>query len=381
MGCAYEMLEPCEPNSSTDEVIESGESDSPASPKQHRHIYSIDEVRGTVPYVTRESWSLVKSFFRRYGGAVKFDVAGQSRITANQGKSSLACSMLGIAFILLLITGLLKWMGAKGGVLAISVVVLIIIFVCYARRTVQLGIAVRNIEKKRMEQTGQQENNKDKSLVVFKRWQVSKITRTKEWFTWFIVAIQVTLFYILPLINICMLQNVASAILFSILGLCAGLRHYLNPSVLLQEIGSLDSIKLKDETHRSTKNKPILGTKPRNQRDWNGQARLSQIVAVGNDQIRSLWNGVFAFFAFICVVLVLLALWSQDLGVYDANEVMNLVDGFEYTPESTLSYPTCQMKKGLDLFTGATGSAALADIGKSCSHYPSSAALAIVACL
>ena len=153
--------------------------------------------------------------------------------------------------------------------------------------------------------------------------------------------LEIILFYLLPLLYMCIDQNAPSALLFTFLGLFSGLRHYLNPGQLLQQIGP-GYFRRRNGLNKS---------------EWKNKNRFYKIAELGSDSSRSFWTAVYGFLVVFFMLTVIVAARDakdgstedENYGLYEGSEVATFVSGFRYDPQPHLPYPTCQLKKGLEL--------------------------------
>lgn len=257
-----------------------------------KRIWTIEEVQGNVPFITKHSWSLEKLFCKAGFSSSIPVVAGPSAVTRNQARSSFACAIIGNFLFLLLVVGLMVWMGLAGAALIIVIVLILLCCIPSIKSTLRLRRIYEDLAPGSSAEEEDDSGGADEegvSAAIYQIWEEWKISDPTEAFAWIVIATEVTLFYLWPLIHLCVLRNAPSAALFGCLGLFAAARHYLNPSILIQDIGSFGSIGLKEGEEQ--KHEGLFGVK--SQKEWEAKSRLAQIVSIGNDKSRKFWNLIF----------------------------------------------------------------------------------------
>lgn len=255
-----------------------------------KRIWTIEEVRGNVPFITRHSWSLEKLFCKAGFSSSIPVVAGPSAVTRNQARSSFACAIIGNFLFLLLVVGLMVWMGLAGAALIIVIVLIVLCCIPSIKSTLRLRRIYEDLAPdSSVEEEDEDADEEGVSAAIYQIWEEWKITAPTEVFAWIVIAAEVILFYLWPLIHLCVLRNAPSAALFGCLGLFVAARHYLNPSILIQDIGSFGSIGLKEGEEQ--KHEGLFGV--RSKEEWEAKSRLAQIVSIGSDKSRKFWNLIF----------------------------------------------------------------------------------------
>ncbi|KAL3801203.1 hypothetical protein HJC23_012603 [Cyclotella cryptica] len=290
-----------------------------------KRIYSLDETRGSVSFVTRTSWSLEKLFCRRGGvlGAVPI-TSGHYGITKSQINSTIACRILGQFLYVMILAGVAVWFGMDGGALAILLFVLLLFFTIGSMTTYRMLDVRLDIIHQRN---------------VFRYWTKYRVTTPSVAFTWVFICFEIVVFYFVPLLNLFLVKNISSALVFGIFGLFSALRHYLNAQTLLEEIGPNHFSHLHQHSESA---------------EWKKKQRFYQIAEIGADNARWFWIYTFVAFVVFFVFVVLLAAYDSKTGaVTEENygfypDILHLMSDFEYEPQPYLPYPTCALKKGLN---------------------------------
>ena len=319
---------------------------------QPQRYYTLDEARGITPFATRDTWSLEKLFCRDTGkgGRMVAIVTGPSAITRGQAVSSLICMIVGLVLFLLLVAGLLVWMGAGGSFLAVALVLLVICALPRAFVSLRLWKLYQKIT------TQPTHDNHENHMAIYQVWQTKRVTEPVVPFAWFVLLLQIVFFYVWPLSHLIRVGNPPGAIFFAILGLFHGSFYYLDASVHLRGAGNFSDVGNKSGAR--VRHGGILGVESK--KEWRKKSRLSQIVQMGHDKSKRFWTGVFiglvAFF--VLTVLAAFATTSNSSnsdvagGFKNPNDQFVLVEGFEYEPHPNLPYPTCTLNMGLDISYG-----------------------------
>ena len=185
------------------------------------------------------------------------------------------------------------WMGLAGAGLIIVIVLLLLCCIPRTKSTLRLRRIYNDLASDSGNDSEDEEDGGDKdeavSAAIYQIWEEWRVTAPTEAFAWIVIAAEVILFYLWPLIHLCVLRNAPSASLFACLGLFAAVRHYLNPSIIIEDIGSFGSIGLKEgEEHTHKGLFDVQSTK-----EWEAKSRLAQVVSIGTDRSRKFWNLVF----------------------------------------------------------------------------------------
>eukprot|EP00970_Alexandrium_tamarense_P019646 scaffold14313_cov200-Alexandrium_tamarense.AAC.10 len=285
-----------------------------------KRIYTVDEARGNLSFVTRSSWSLEALFCRRGGILSALPVTfGPSAITERQINSNIACKIIGCQLYFLLFFGVIVWFGLAKGALGLVVAMLLLFFIFMGVTTCRLLDVRKDILNER---------------EVLRYWRWYETTRPTAMFTIAFICLEVFFLFFLPLVYLGIIRNLPSALLFAIMGSCASLRHYLNPSVLLRETQN-------HFCHRHDSDSS----------DWKKRSRFYHISGLGSDSARMYWTVVYlccvGFFGLVLSVAVTDSkedVTDADYGYY--RNMMTMMSDYEYKPQPHLSYPTCQLKKG-----------------------------------
>jgi len=191
---------------------------------------------------------------------------------------------------------------------------------------------------------------------IFENYRIATPTRTTRWCMF---TLEVAVLVIWPIIALFVVGNYPVAVFFLVLSLISLVRYYLNPSILLQELGSLEAVYRHKVSRMSAKAETEEGSRLQNdptpdekRRLWNAKSRLFAILTnVTSGNTRVLWNYVFFIMAFAVIILTVQALAeSAEDSVSSGDEVVLTPTGdFVYEPQPNLPYPTCGLAKGLEI--------------------------------
>lgn len=346
-------------------------------------VYSVDEARGISPFITSNTWTLEKIYCRHRKDRAITVVSGPSAISTHQAKSSFACAIIGNFLAFLLVLGFLVWMDFSGVVVGILVAVMFLCFLPHFLTSAKIFKMYRHVKEVKMEILDQEndaeenreqhqqswderENDSDdmenpivnnatnsddeESEGIYQVWETFRVTRPRDEVCWIIFGIELALFFVWPVITLFAIKNYATATLFVFVSIFSGTRHYLNAAVVLKELGAVD----------------VMGSKRMKdtEEQWKAKARLSKIVGnVSRGRSRNLWIAVFYLMVILLFAISILSIGVESDSTASTEQIEMLPD-FYYEGSSSLPYPTCRMRKGLEI-PGRTGrlneSTAMAD--------------------
>ena len=171
-------------------------------------------------------------------------------ITRNQINSTIICRRLGLLLYVLIPGGFAHWFGLEGAELGILIFVLIVIIVLANRRDI--------IDEKK----------------VFRYFTKHQVTSPNTPFTFGFFAVEIVLFFIIPLAYIVSDSDTAIAMIFFFFGCMTSLCRYLNAQTLLSEIGP----EYFDKQHYQS-----------DSAEWKKKHRFYQIAEIGEDSARWFW--------------------------------------------------------------------------------------------
>jgi len=382
-----------------------------------KRLYEMDEVRDVMPFVTKHNWSLEGMFCSSASDRKIVSARGPSAVTRRQITSSIVCNIVGTILVFLILIGFIVWIQA-GGWLFLLVASLLFVVCCmypmlrsnraqfnmYAFINddtidhANVTAAKEEQEEKEKEQdeealAEQEETNNDKGkqdddnddelpkkkkslqpgadVTMFRVWETVRITKPKTWVCVTLVVLEITFFFLWPLITLYVNDNPRVGVIFLIVGFFSFLRRFWNVSTILSELGSMDTIDIEtknkkgkaaaaaaasEEEEEDENNNPMnvvasLHVPKSLHSAYEGadrtlirKARLADIVGnISNSKSVTRWMWVFGFWIVGVLVLFLGAVGSGD-GLGDRPPIV-LVDTYYYEGEDSLQYPTCQLTK------------------------------------
>lgn len=223
--------------------------------------------------------------------------------------------------------------------------------------------------------TGESDSASDINALI-SVWESVRVTEAQPWFCWATAGLEVTVFYLWPLISLSVTGNGPVAIVFGVVGAFSVVRHYYNVSNLLQELGPISGIDLGSTDLQPafcglgggggrrcctpSRSSPTAAALSERSRKLKNQALVAAVVRrVTRARATRNWIVVF-FLLFLCVFVGFLMASTEDSFDYKVKGVV-FVDDFYYESQPQLPYPTCSVQKGF-AFPGLPGqSASLAD--------------------
>ena len=342
-----------------------------AEPKREFHL---DEIQEVLPFIARKTWSLGKMHLYDKNtplqGAI---VDGKAALTELQIYSSFVFELLVFALKIVLIVAVFSWLG--WGALGVSIVAVVygmIYFLRVVRTSLATKLLLRKDEsrKKNDDMDDVEEDDKPrsrfrKSVMAFmsfrksvrtdslrkrenKAFSVNKviyrIAEPSEKLCWIIICLEVACFYIFPSIALFVSKNIPVALLFSGVGIVTLFREQFSPSMILQDLGSLETLE-SDDSDRNTA--------------WRKKHRIYKGAReIGSGSNTTFFQRVFSsFIAAYCLMFLTAVLWETDSG---RTFGWKYTSDFEYPGSEAMQYPTCKLIQGIPPLEGE--STALADI-------------------
>jgi hypothetical protein len=357
-------------------------------------IFTIEEILGRRRFITRHNWSVEKilcSNRRTQNVAV---VRGPSALKRSQIISSIVCVSVAVTAAVLLVLGFMVWLDKPAVTMVLFV--LLVCCICFPRFLAipRFLKAYSQIQKEKDDDfPGSSPQGLDLDDGIYQAFETFRVSRPTKVFRVLLFTLNIGLFFIWPtvsLINIgenkspitechigisfdepshscsffamLLLGNYKLLSLFILLGIWSYLRYFINPCILLQDLGTFEVIGKSDS------------------QKWKVQSRISTIIMnVTRSPGTSIWMWSFLL---IIVVSLLFSLDSiaykngsgvDSMDLTDDNYYiqeginhlfwapMNLttIGDFEYPPLTNMQYPTCQLFKGLEIPNST--STALAD--------------------
>lgn len=322
----------------------------PLDPPQRN--YSLEEVLGFSPFTTAQSWSLEKIYCRnRKRGRQVAIVHGPSALTPQQVKSSFACAIIGSFLAIILPLALLVWMDF--GSILIVIVILLLLLCCIPNFR-----SNRRLYKKYKEITKVVEENATTkgstrgsvaSQAIYQVYELYRLNRPSPAFCYAVLGVELFFLFLWPLIFLFGSGNWPIAILFTCVGFFSLVRHYLNASVVLKELGTFGELGSKNVFGVNlTKSKHMdKGT----DKKWKAKSRLSAIVTnVSRGRARTGFTWIFAIIVLVVFVLFFAAVGTgTNTEPEESAQNFNALPDFYYEERPNIPYQTCQMGKGMEI--------------------------------
>lgn len=163
------------------------------------------------------------------------------------------------------------------------------------------------------------------SEAIYLVTEYNRINEAADPFCWFMVLVELIMFYVYPLITLFMI-NWNLAVLFFICATTSGLRHYINAAVVIEEFGNMD-----------------LAGGETDEEKWENKSRLSTIVNdVTKGKSRNIWTMVLGAAGFGFLAIFLSAVGTSTENTDDGT--FTYLPNFSYPGLSDdMRYPTCTL--------------------------------------
>eukprot|EP00978_Attheya_sp_CCMP212_P022314 scaffold66388_cov52-Attheya_sp.AAC.5 len=281
-------------------------------------IYSFDEVKGVVPFITSKNWSLEKLYCRNRDSRAVAVVGGPAALKRNQVRSSFICAIIGNFITLLFFFSFLVWLDVSGLFIGLAVIIIIAIAVPTILRTVGLMQVYTQMKAEK--------SKKGDSEALYQVWEKFRITQANDRFCWTLFVLENIFLFFFPLVMLLATSNVFIAFLFFVVASLSAARYYMNAAVVLQELGSLENLGPYKNEDKAKQNW-----------DWMEKARLSLVISkIGWGPRRDLWIKVFTGIVFFITMIVLSA-----VGIGSNQGAMTsyrMLPNFSYPPQPNLPY-------------------------------------------
>ncbi|KAL7536441.1 hypothetical protein ACHAWF_005468, partial [Thalassiosira exigua] len=301
-----------------------------------KRIYSSEEVRDIMPFVTKNNWSMQKMWCSGDSRHHHVVVArGPSALTHEQVKYSVFCTVSASILFTLLLVGGLAWFESGTG---IYVVVAGICVLCCI-----YPIIIDGLEMYRMYNALNEDADVDEESGghLFQIWKTFRISQPKPSYCYARILLEVIFFFLWPFINMIVKKNTPVAVVFFLLGSFTFLWRYFDASAVLSELGSISTVT--DGSHSHTE-----------------LYRLHEVIGrILTGKGRRVWSWIFVVFFLAILVVFLAANQSTDSvlpGERATRPPVLLVDEFYWpSEENTIAYPSCKLSKGFE-FPGGVAS-------------------------
>jgi hypothetical protein len=354
-------------------------------------LFTIDDVQDYRPFLTSQTWSLERIFCRPKNSRYIAIIDGPGHLTRAQIKSSLLCSAIGTCMIVLVAVSFFVWLDIPGPFIAFAFVLCLLLAWNSLSNVRRLMSISRNLMESRVdakaehtaaavtraasdmpvvEQVKSDEENLAEEAIpsgeetdtpeskisrggptaesllywekaqtrpseaVFLVAQYNRVTRTTTKFCWIMFGLEVSFWYLYPLVTLFTIENLNVAILFLIVATITLIRHYINAAVLIKETGNLD----------------LVGGKTP-QEVWANKSRLSDIVgAITTGKSRIGWATLLGIGGFGFLAIFLSAIGTSTEST--SKDVLTFLPAAFYYPplESDMRYPTCTLANIKDGF-------------------------------
>lgn len=303
--------------------------------------YTSDEVRDIVPFLTKNNWSMQKMWCSADNRHQVVVASGPSALTRDQVKMSALCTLTSSIVVILLILGVLVWLGMG---VAIYIVVALLGLLCCAVPIIKNGLDTVKMYESIVE-ASDNSNEEDDGANLLSIWETYRITQPTTWYVYVRIFIEVVFLFLWPLVSLLEKKNYPIAILFILLSTFTFIWRYFSALDVLSTLGSITDVRDKTVTHQQ-------------------QYRLSENISRVIDKAsRQLWTWIFVVFFVVMLFLTSSANNNSDTiepdQRYDYNSTgverppILLVDDFIYPGvDNTLSYPTCKLTKGFEFQPG-----------------------------
>jgi len=347
-----------------------------------KRIYSIEEVRDVLPFLTKHNWSLESYFCNSGRQRSILSAGGPSALSPGQMLSSAICNIFGTLIIIFFFIGVLVWMNTGLGV---YIVVFILCFVCCLLPLIRSNTAVVKLysdinqeipikegDEERLDGNGNLEDegadikhtSSGEEITMFRLFETLRVSQPKNWVCYTGMLIEFLLLFLTPVTVLFYTGNTPVGVIFLILSFFSFLRKYFNAAAILCELGSMDNIDIEKEPGKEHKSSPFannFSTLKGADRTLVLKSRLADVVgniSMSRSVVRWCW-----FFGVLVLITFLgfSAASTADDGLGERPPII-LVDDYYYPGEKSLQYPTCAMSKGFQIqVEGENYDSALAD--------------------
>lgn len=341
-----------------------------------KRIYTDEEVRDVLPFVTKHNWSLENMYCRSGRERTILSAKGPSALTRGQVMSSVVCNIVGTALTSLFVIGVLVWVNA--GTLFYAVAAIICCLCCLwpmVRSSAAMvkmysdineedaalldeeafadeedvGDTAAGEEGAEKEEGAEDDGEKKEKRTMFQLYETTRVTQPKAWVCQLGVLLQFVFFFLWPLCTLFISGNFPVGVVFLIVAIFSFLRKYFDPAAILSELGSMNDIDVEKEPGEQGKRMyPFAGFLKGPDKTLVLKARLADIVGnITRSSSVGRWMWFFGTLVVLVFLLFLQAVQSDD-GLGERPPIV-LVDNYYYPGEQSLQYPTCEMSKGFKI--------------------------------
>ena len=351
-----------------------------------KRLYTIEEVRDILPFVTRYNWSLESMFCRKGRERGIVSAKGPSALTADQVTASVICNVGATILVSLLVIAVLVWFNA--GALFYVIGAIICVLCCIwplvrsSAATVEMYKDINADDgidedlladeeafddeagdagdggngKLAKEEGADGEERPAKNVfkaekrTMFQLWETTRVAQPKECTCYSILLFEFFFFWLWPMCILFITKNYPVAVVFLVVSFIAMLRKFFDPSAILCELGSMNDINIETNPGDGELFKVTGWAKSMKGPDKTLvlKSRLADIVGnVSRSSATTRWIWFFGTLVLLIFLLFLQAIHSDD-GLGERPPIV-LVDSFYYPGEQSLQYPTCEMSKGFKI--------------------------------
>lgn len=185
--------------------------------------YNVDDVLDFTSYITNSSWGLESVYCRSNSTRFMAIIDGEAALTKEQVKSSVACFAFGTIMTLLFVVSLLVWFGGSTSAIIFIVVTYTLLVMGSLKRTVGLASVYKKVFK-----DDHKVNLGTKSEALYIIQETFRVSEPRRELYWFLLACELILFGLIPLISLFSAGNNRVGIVFIVLFLFAMLRDVCN---------------------------------------------------------------------------------------------------------------------------------------------------------
>jgi hypothetical protein len=332
-------------------------------------IYSMDEIFGKKRFLTKTNWSMEALLCSNRNTSDVATIRGPAALTEGQILSSIVFISTFTIIMMLLVIALLVWAEIGAGLIVMAVALLGCC--CYPRwRT-----GARFLKSYRKMKSDDDDDGgggdtllssiqyNDNNDGVYQSFEMFRVSRPTKAFRIVLFWLNCILLILWPMVTLLTIGNYAVCAFFIVMAIWSFIRYWLDPCILLQDLGNFDD---------------VIGQSER-EKKWKVQSRVSTIMMnVTNSPGTTVWMGILSVLICIIFFFSLSTIIYQNRYSNATNEVSDdnnyyIQDGasywppmmltppgdFQYTPQNSQQYPTCRLFQGLELPGG--NSTGLAD--------------------
>lgn len=324
---------------------------------------SLEDMIGATPVITSSSWTLDKLYCPSgISSRSVLVLSGTAAVTNGQRKSSMAFAVVANSMAMFLVISFLMWTNASIAVTVIVAGIASLTWIPSIISTIKTSklyaTAARKRKSKRVDRILRKKGDM-LSETVYHVHERSRVTIPCDGICWALFFLEATLFFVLPLIILFCVGNMPVALLFLAVAFCSGIRRYLNPAVILKEMGTFDYLMSQrvrvDEAEAQS---------DRLREDWVPRWRASNILGrISNGRSLRLWRFIFWIFAVAFATIATSAAVSHESPIKEIEtnnrQLQRIVSDFEYRPSAD-PYPMCDLPQdfGIPSKENALGDAA-----------------------